>query len=604
MSLPIEDYALISDCHGAGLVSKSGSIDWLCVPRFDSAACFAALLGGPEHGRWQLAPRGEILKVERKYRGDTLVLETEFHTAEGVVAIIDCMPPNSRAVDIVRLVEGRQGRVGMHMDLVIRFDYGRSIPWVTRENHSLKAIAGPDMLHLYTPVEHHGEGLHTVADFEVTAGQRVPFVMTFHPSHLGEPVVTDAEEAVRATEKFWLEWSEQSSYAGPYREAVQRSLLVLKALTYAPTGGIVAAPTTSLPELIGGQRNWDYRFCWVRDASITLFSLLAAGHTAEARAWREWLLRAVAGSPAQIQAIYGIAGERQLQEYEIPWLPGYENSKPVRVGNHAYGQLQLDVFGELMDAMHECRRLGLDNLDSWRLESSLLGYLEDHWQEPDSGIWEVRGPSRQFTHSKVMAWVAFDRGIKAIEQFGREGPLERWRAVRQAIHDDVCARGYSAEKGAFTQFYGSTLMDASLLHLPLVGFLPISDPRIQRTIAVIEEELVVDELYVMRYRTTSGIDGFTEDEGAFLACSFWLVNTWVMLGRFDDAQRLFERLLSLQNDLGLFAEEYDFRAKRQVGNFPQAFSHLALVDAAFALSRAAANPESQELAPERARASR
>jgi len=604
MSTPIEDYALIGDCHGAGLVAKTGSMDWLCVPRFDSPACFAALLGTSENGRWLIAPAARVTRTERRYRGDTLVLETVFHTDEGIVALIDCMPPNSRAVDVVRIVHCLSGRVRMNMELVVRFDYGSVVPWVTRENHSLTAIAGPDMLHLHTPVAHHGEGLRTVADFEVSEGERIPFVMTFHPSHLPPPIPTDAEHAVQATESFWREWSSQSSYKGPYREAVQRSLIALKALTYKPTGGIAAAPTTSLPERIGGQRNWDYRFCWVRDASITLYSLLAAGYTNEARAWREWLLRAVAGSPGQIQALYGIAGERVLREWEVPWLSGYEGSVPVRVGNGAHEQLQLDVFGELMDAMHECRRLGLENAHSWRLERSLLVFLEDHWREPDSGIWEVRGPRRHFTHSKVMAWVAFDRGIKAIEQFGHEGPLERWREIRQAIHDDVCSHAFSEAKQAFTQFYGSTLLDAAVLQIPLVGFLPISDPRVQSTIAAIERELVVDGCFVRRYQTESGVDGFTEGEGAFLACSFWLVDNLVMLGRREEAERLFDRLLALRNDVGLLSEEYDPHERRMVGNFPQAFSHLALVDAAYALAHAAKNPEQHRLAPERARASR
>ncbi|HEY8943126.1 MAG TPA: glycoside hydrolase family 15 protein, partial [Polyangiaceae bacterium] len=597
-------YALIGDCHGAGLVAKTGSMDWLCVPRFDSPACFAALLGTSENGRWLIAPAARVTRTERRYRGDTLVLETVFHTDEGIVALIDCMPPNSRAVDVVRIVHCLSGRVRMNMELVVRFDYGSVVPWVTRENHSLTAIAGPDMLHLHTPVAHHGEGLRTVADFEVSEGERIPFVMTFHPSHLPPPIPTDAEHAVQATESFWREWSSQSSYKGPYREAVQRSLIALKALTYKPTGGIAAAPTTSLPERIGGQRNWDYRFCWVRDASITLYSLLAAGYTNEARAWREWLLRAVAGSPGQIQALYGIAGERVLREWEVPWLSGYEGSVPVRVGNGAHEQLQLDVFGELMDAMHECRRLGLENAHSWRLERSLLVFLEDHWREPDSGIWEVRGPRRHFTHSKVMAWVAFDRGIKAIEQFGHEGPLERWREIRQAIHDDVCSHAFSEAKQAFTQFYGSTLLDAAVLQIPLVGFLPISDPRVQSTIAAIERELVVDGCFVRRYQTESGVDGFTEGEGAFLACSFWLVDNLVMLGRREEAERLFDRLLALRNDVGLLSEEYDPHERRMVGNFPQAFSHLALVDAAYALAHAAKNPEQHRLAPERARASR
>jgi GH15 family glucan-1,4-alpha-glucosidase len=604
MGARIEDYALIGDCHGAGLVCRSGSIDWLCVPRFDSPACFAALLGDSDHGRWLIAPKGESRVVGRRYRGETLVLETEFETPGGRVTLTDCMPPNSQAVDVVRVVEGRQGRVRMQLDLVIRFDFGSVIPWVTREDHALRAIAGPDMLHLYTPVALRGEGLHTVAEFEVSAGERVPFVMTFHPSHVRKPWATNADKAILATEEFWREWSAQSTYRGRHREAVQRSLLVLKALTYRPTGGIVAAPTTSLPEEIGGSRNWDYRFCWVRDATITLHALLASGYTAEAAAWREWLLRAVAGSPAQIQTLYGIAGERRLREYELPWLPGYEGSRPVRVGNRAHEQLQLDVFGELMDAMHQCRRLGLESSDSWAVERALLEFLEQHWQEPDEGIWEVRGPRRHFTHSKMMAWVAFDRAVAAVQDFGREGPIEHWRTLRDRIHRDVCEHGFSRERGAFTQSYGSPLLDASLLLMPLVGFLPIDDPRVQGTLAAIERELLVDGVYVRRYQPESGVDGIGEGEGAFLACSFWLVDVLVMLGRRAEAEALFERLLALRNDVGLLSEEYCFRTGRQVGNFPQAFSHLALVDAAHALSESREGPAAHRVAPEKTSAAR
>ncbi|HYO97924.1 MAG TPA: glycoside hydrolase family 15 protein [Polyangiaceae bacterium] len=583
MSAPLEDYALIGDCHGAGLVSKAGSIDWLCVPRFDSPACFAALLGGPEHGRWLLSPCGEVRQVRRRYRGETLVLETEFETDEGVVCVIDCMPTHSAAVDVVRIVEGRRGRVRMQMELVIRFDYGNVVPWVTREAQGLTAIAGPEMLHLYTPVPFRGENLRTVAAFEVSAGERVPFVMTFHPSHCDEPEPVDAEVAVRETEQWWSQWSALSTYSGRYREAVQRSLIVLKALTYAPTGGIVAAPTTSLPEQLGGGRNWDYRYCWLRDATITLYSMLLAGYTSEARAWRAWLLRAVAGSPSQIQVMYGIAGERRLTESELPWLPGYEDSQPVRVGNGAYNQLQLDVFGELMDAMHRCRIAGIDDASGWTLERALLIHLEDHWDTPDEGIWEGRGPRRHFTHSKLMAWVAFDRGVKAVEHFGLEGPAERWRALAQRIHDEVCARAFSVKQNAFAQSYDSDELDAAVLLIPLVGFLPASDPRVQSTVAAIQRELVVDGL-VQRYRTDPALDGLEGGEGAFLACSFWLVDNLVLLDRREEAQRLFERLLTLRNDLGLLAEEYDSRARRLVGNFPQAFSHLALVDAAQGLS--------------------
>ena len=558
-------------------------MDWLCVPRFDSPACFAALLGGPEHGRWLLAPYGEVRQVRRRYRGETLVLETEFETDEGVVCVIDCMPTHSAAVDVVRIVEGRRGRVRMQMELVIRFDYGNVVPWVTREAQGLTAIAGPEMLHLYTPVPFRGENLKTVADFEVSAGERVPFVMTFHPSHCEEPEPVDAEVAVRETEQWWSQWSSLSTYSGRYREAVQRSLIVLKALTYAPTGGIVAAATTSLPEQLGGGRNWDYRYCWLRDATITLYSMLLAGYTSEARAWRAWLLRAVAGSPSQIQVMYGIAGERRLTESELPWLPGYEDSKPVRVGNGAYNQLQLDVFGELMDAMHRCRLAGIDDASGWTLERALLIHLEDHWDRPDEGIWEVRGPRRHFTHSKLMAWVAFDRGVKAVEHFGLEGPVERWRALAQRIHDELCARAFSVKQNAFAQSYDSDELDAAVLLIPLVGFLPASDPRVQSTVAAIQRELVVDGL-VQRYRTDPALDGLQGGEGAFLACSFWLVDNLVLLDRREEAERLFERLLALRNDLGLLAEEYDSRARRLVGNFPQAFSHLALVDAAQGLS--------------------
>jgi GH15 family glucan-1,4-alpha-glucosidase len=583
VSAAIEDYALIGDCHGAGLVSKSGSIDWLCVPRFDSGACFAALLGGPEHGHWRIAPRAPVRAVRRRYIGESLVLETELETADGVVRLTDCMPPESRAVDVVRLVEGIAGRVVMHMDLVIRFDYGSIVPWVTRDDDGIRAIAGPDMLHLHTPVPIESRALTSTADFEVRAGQRVPFVMTFHPSHREEPAPIDAERTIAATLEWWSRWSSLTTYSGRFGEAVQRSLIVLKALTYAPTGGIVAAPTTSLPETIGGVRNWDYRYCWLRDAAITLYTLLLAGYTEEAKAWREWLLRAVAGSPSQIQIMYGIAGERRLTEFELPWLPGYEGSRPVRVGNAAHSQLQLDVYGEILDAMHQCRCQGLESDDSWRLEQALLTFLEGSWHLPDRGIWEVRGPARQLTHSKVMAWVAFDRAIRAVERFGREGPLARWRAISQEIRNEVLTRGFSSKKNAFTQSYDSEELDASLLLVPLVGFLPASDARVRGTVAAIERELVT-EGFVARYRTRPELDGLPEGEGAFLPCSFWLVNNLVLQGRKAEAEQLFERLLGIRNDVGLLAEEYDVRSRRLLGNFPQAFSHLALVDAAQALS--------------------
>jgi GH15 family glucan-1,4-alpha-glucosidase len=581
----LEDYALIGDCHGAGLVSTSGAIDWLCVPRFDSGACFAALLGNPEHGTWKLAPAGRVLGVKRRYTEGTLVLETDFETEEGVVRVVDCMPQESGAVRVLRWVEGLRGRVAMRMTLVIRFDYGSVVPWVTREPAGLRAIGGPDTLHLETPVALRGEGLTTLAEFTVAEGERVPFAMTFHASHLPPPEPVHPDRLLAATREWWQRWSRLSSYAGAHEEAVLRSLIVLKALTYAPTGGIVAAPTTSLPEELHGVRNWDYRFCWLRDATITLHSMLAAGYTEEANAWRDWLLRAVAGSPSQIQIMYGISGERRLTEFELPWLPGYAGSRPVRVGNAAHQQLQLDVFGELMNTMHRCRRLGLDGTASWRVEHALVEYLESRWQEPDSGIWEVRSPPRHFTHSKVMAWVAFDRAIRAVEGFGLPGPVERWRAVARKIHEEVCRHGFSGKKNAFRRSYDSEELDASLLLLPLVGFLPAEDPRVIGTVLAVQRELVTNG-FVARYRTHPEQDGLPGGEGAFLPCSFWLVNALVAIGRRAEAERLFESLLAIRNDVGLLAEEYDPKHARMVGNFPQAFSHLALVDAAHALAAA------------------
>jgi GH15 family glucan-1,4-alpha-glucosidase len=592
---------LIGDGRGAGLVAKSGSLDWLCVPRFDSAACFAALLGGPEQGRWLIAPVTPVLRCERHYQGETLVLETLFETADGSVALIDCMNLASAPDDIqvLRVVEGRSGRVQMQTELVVRFEYGSIVPWVTREDHCWRFIAGPDTVRLYTSVALHGRDLSTVGEFSVSAGERIAFALSHRASHLSPAPAPDPLAALVETRERWQAWSEQSTYRGKYRAAVQRSLLVLKALTYEPTGGIVAAPTTSLPEQLGGSRNWDYRFCWLRDATITLYSLLLSGYEEEAKAWREWLLRAVAGSPAQVRAIYGLAGERRISELELPWLPGYEGSKPVRIGNAAHTQLQLDVFGELMDVMHQCRRLGLESDPSWALERELLRFLEAHWQEPDEGIWEVRGPRRQFTYSKVMAWVAFDRAVKAITEFGQSGPLETYVALRDAIHRDVCEHAFSEKLGSFTHVYGSEEVDASLLQLPLVGFLPPDDPRIRGTVAAVERELLVDGRFVLRYRTQPKLDGLPPGEGAFLACSFWLVSNYVMQGRRDEASELFERLLQLASDLGLLAEEYDPSTRRLVGNFPQAFSHLALVDAAQALSEPRDAPPEHRLAPER-----
>jgi GH15 family glucan-1,4-alpha-glucosidase len=547
-------------------------------------------LGDEKHGRWLIAPRGEVRETRRRYRGDSLVLETEFHTEDGVVRVIDCMTPHSEAVDVVRVVEGVSGSVPMRTELVVRFDYGSVVPWVTQRNGDLRAIAGPDSLHLRTPIALEGHGLESVGEFTVKAGERVPFVMTFFPSHLPEPDPVDADLGIETSESWWSKWAAKSTYRGRYQSAVTRSLLTLKALTYAPTGGIVAAPTTSLPELIGGERNWDYRFCWVRDATVTLNALMIAGYKEEARAWREWLLRAVAGSPSQLQIMYGIAGERRLAESVADWLPGYAGSVPVRLGNAAHEQLQLDVFGELLDAMHMCRRVGLEAHESWNVESALLEFLESAWTEPDEGIWEVRGKRRHFTHSKIMAWVAFDRAITAVETFGRDGPVDRWKAIRNAIHQEVCERGFDASRNTFTQSYGSPCLDASLLMAPLVGFLPATDPRMVGTVDAIQRHLMRDGL-VFRYDTSEGVDGLRGGEGAFLACSFWLVENLVKLGRRGEAQRLFEHLLELQNDVGLLSEEYDPVAQRQLGNFPQAFSHLTLVLGAHALSTAEAARE-------------
>ena len=586
MALRIEDYAIIGDNETAALVGRDGSIDWFCTPRFDSAACFAALLGTPEHGRWLLAPRDAVRRTHRRYRDRTLVLETDFECADGTVRVVDCMTPRQRYPDIVRVVEGIAGSVKMRMELVIRFDYGSVVPWVQRLNDGrLTAIAGPDALCLQTPVDHHGEGFTTVAEFVVARGERVPFVLTWYPSHTSPPEASDPLRAVDETEAWWTEWCGRCAYDGQWTEAVERSLIVLKAMAYAPTGGIVAAPTTSLPEQLGGVRNWDYRYCWLRDATFSLYALMIAGYVDEARAWRDWLLRAVAGVPSDMKTIYGPAGERRLSEYEIPWLPGYEASAPVRVGNAAAEQRQLDVYGEVMDAMHTARRTGIpSDAASWKLETALMEFLESAWQEPDEGIWEVRGLPRHFTHSKVMAWVAFDRAVTAVERFGCEGPVERWKRQRDAIHAEVCRRGYDAERGTFVQYYGARQVDASLLMIPLVGFLPATDPRVRGTVATIERELLVDGL-VRRYpHDSTHVDGLPAGEGVFLPCSFWLADNLCLLGRNDDARRLFERLLSLRNDVGLLAEEYDPGARRLLGNFPQAFSHVALINTARNLS--------------------
>ena len=586
MALLIEDYAVIGDCETAALVGRNGSIDWLCWPRFDSDACFAALLGTPDSGRWIIAPRTSDVRITRRYRPNTMILETRFETAEGAVTLIDFMPLRDNCSNLIRMVVGESGSVRMRVELIIRFGYGAIVPWVTRlEDGGLRAIAGPDMLVLHTPVALRGEELKTVGEFLIGAGDTVPFSLVHGPSHLPPVTPSVPQTALAATERYWTEWSDRCRAGDLWPDAVKRSLLTLKALTYAPTGGIIAAPTTSLPEQFGGPRNWDYRFCWLRDATLTLLALMNGGYYDEAHAWRDWLVRALAGSPDQLQIMYGIAGERRLTEWEVRWLPGYEDSRPVRVGNAAHGQLQLDVYGEIMDALHVARRGALaGSVSGWELQRALLDHLEKIWREPDEGIWEVRGPRCHFTHSKVMAWVAFDRAIKSVEQFGLRGPLDHWRKLRADIHADVCAHGFNRDIGSFVQCYGRRELDASLLLLPTMGFLPPSDARIRGTVEAIERTLVVDG-FVRRYDTEETEDGLPPGEGVFLACSFWLVDAYVMLERLDDARKLFERLLALRNDVGLLAEEYDPAAGRMAGNFPQAFSHVALVNSAFNLSR-------------------
>jgi GH15 family glucan-1,4-alpha-glucosidase len=585
----IEDYALVSDLYTAALVSREGSIDWCCFPRFDSGACFAALLGEPEHGRWSLAPSVPVRRTTRRYRHDTLVLETVHQTDEGVVRAIDFMPPRNYAPDIVRIVEGLDGAVPMRSELVIRFDYGRIVPWVRRRTHEENArvaTAGPDALCFRTPVEVHGENMTTVSEFTLSVGERIPFVLTWFGSHLPVPDPVDAEEALADTEAYWLDWANSCTTGGDYHDEIHQSLLVLKALTYAPTGGIVAAPTTSLPEEIGGVRNWDYRFCWLRDATLTLLAMLHAGYKDEAEAWRRWLLRAVAGDPADLQIMYGLGGERRLDEWEVDWLPGYEGSGPVRVGNAASKQLQLDVYGEVIDALYQTRLAGAPADDNiWALALKLLEWLDDGWRQPDAGIWEVRGPNRHFTHSKVMAWVAFDRAVRAVEEFGRKGPVDRWRALRDEIHAEVCERGWSERQQAYAQSYDSDELDASVLLIPTYGFLDANDPRFVSTVEAIRRELTWDGL-LLRYKPEeTGVDGLPGGEGVFLPCSFWLVDALALQGRYDEARELFERLLDLRNDVGLLSEEWDPRSRRQLGNVPQAFTHLALVNSALVLAR-------------------
>ncbi len=584
MTTPIEDYALIGDCETAALVSKQGSIDWLCWPRFDSDASFSALLGTPENGRWLVQP-DEIKKITRSYRPGTLILDTKFTTPTGLVVVTDFMPPRGRSSDLIRIVTCEQGQVSMRFELVIRFGYGRIVPWVTRESPEIwRAVAGPDMLVLHAPIPLHGEDMRTVGDFTLKAGERVAFSLTYCQSHLPTPTLPDFDASLHDTADFWQEWIGRMECPDSYGEQVTRSLITLRALIYRPTGGIVAAPTTSLPEHLGGVRNWDYRYCWLRDATMTLLAFMNAGYYEEALAWRDWLLRAIAGSPEQLQIMYGVAGERRLTEWEVDWLPGYASSAPIRIGNEASSQIQLDVIGEVLDALHQGRRGTVDRVGrAWDLQRELLDFLEGMWNKPDYGIWEVRGPPQHFTYSKAMCWVAFDRSIKDAETCGFDGPVDRWRAIRDEIHKEICERGFDVELGSFVQSYGSKQLDASLLLLPQLGFLPPDDPRIVGTVAQIERTLLRDGL-VLRYHTSETDDGLPTGEGAFLACSFWLADAYALTGRIEDAKNLFERLVALCNDVGLLAEEYDPKQKRMLGNFPQAFSHLALVNTAFNLA--------------------
>jgi GH15 family glucan-1,4-alpha-glucosidase len=587
MSAPIESYGMIGDCKTAALVGKDGSIDWLCWPRFDSDACFAALLGSSENGRFRIAPREANAHVTRRYRPNTLILETRFETDEGACTLVDFMPIRGRNPDCVRIVVGERGRVAMGMELVLRFGYGEVVPWVSKlGDGTLRAIAGPDMVVLRTPVHVRGENMTTVGEFTVGAGDRIPFVLSYGLSHLPVPEPVNADAALQDTDSFWKDWTAKGHTAGLWSDAVSRSLITLKALTYGPTGGIVAAPTTSLPERIGGSRNWDYRFCWVRDATLALLALMNAGYYEEAQCWRDWLTRAVAGRPEQLRVMYGISGERRLTEWEVPWLPGYADSAPVRIGNAAHEQLQLDVFGEVMDTLHQGRRGGLGGGESgWDVQRALLDHLQEIWRQPDHGIWEVRTEPLHFTYSKAMSWVAFDRAIRSAEMFGLPGPVERWRALCAEIHADVCRHGWNAQANSFVRSYGAKDLDASLLLLAPIGFLKPDDPRYRSTVEAIERDLVVEGL-VRRYDTRHARDGLPAGEGAFLACSFWLADAYVLLGRRDDAEALFRRLVALCNDVGLLSEEYDPREKRQLGNFPQAFSHVALINTAFNLTRA------------------
>jgi GH15 family glucan-1,4-alpha-glucosidase len=586
MAERIEDYAIVGDLQTVGLIGRSGSVDWLCFPRFDSGSVFSALLGSSEHGRWLIAPTSGGHATEWRYREDTLILESEWQTETGRVRLIDFMPQRETKPDIVRIVECLDGYVDMRTELVMRFDYGSVVPWVRHtDDETIVAIAGPDGLVLRTPVILDAEAMTHTAEFTVHKGERVPFVLTWFPSSEQPPEVVDAEEALASTEQIWRDWMAGCRYEGPYRAAVHMSLLVLKALTYQPTGAIVAAPTTSLPEQIGGVRNWDYRFSWLRDATFTLYALMNAGFNDEALAWRNWLLRAIAGDPAKMQILYGVAGERRIPEFEVEWLPGYAGSRPVRIGNAAHEQFQLDTYGEMMDSLHEARRHGLARDDhAWALQRNVMEFLEGAWDQPDEGIWEVRGPRRHFTHSKVLAWVAFDRAVEAVERWDRPGPVERWRQIRAEIHEEVCREGFNVELNSFTQAYGSDELDASTLLIPLLGFLPPEDPRVIGTVEAIQRDLTRDG-FVQRYHTHDVDDGLPSGEGVFLPCSFWLVDALLMLEREDEAQELFEKLLGISSDLGLLAEEYDPSAKRLLGNFPQAFTHVGLVNSAYNLSK-------------------
>lgn len=582
----IEDYALLGDLHTAALLSRDGSIDWLCLPRFDSGSCFAALLHDESAGHWRLSPASGGPATRRAYRDDTLIMDTEWDTAEGSVRVTDFMPPRGEAADVVRIVEGLSGRVPMRMHLVIRFDYGNVVPWIRRSEDGLIAIAGPDTLCLTTPADVRGDHMSTVAEFEVAAGDKVPFVLTHVSSHRPHAVRAHADRALRDTEEFWRDWIGRCSYRGPYEEAVRRALITLKALTYDPTGGILAAATTSLPEGLGGVRNWDYRYCWLRDTTFTLQALLGTGYIDEARAWRDWLVRAVAGDPAKLQIMYSIDGTRRIPELTLDWLSGYENSAPVRIGNDAAGQFQLDVWGEVLDGLHLARETGMQAVDSaWDIQLALLDFLEGHWDQPDSSLWEVRGDRRHFVHSKVMAWAGVDRAVHTVETQGLDGPLDTWRDLRDRIHADVCEHGYDAERQTFTQFYGSAGLDAALLLIPRVGFLPWDDPRVVGTVDAVQRELS-SEGFLMRYRPDAdgGVDGLPGTEGTFLACTFWLADALHGIGRSDEARELFEKLLDLRNDVGLLSEEYDTGAQRLVGNTPQAFSMVGLVNTARQLS--------------------